>query len=225
HLVRRVPFRHGPGHPVAHALGARHADDLGALGDLVGQLAAPPLVHHQPVAQIRQLGHVVPHLLGGHRHVGLDVNNGHRLRIVAAGIQRPGLPRNRFPIRIAGSNSVRGTYLPPVLTTFGTTPGTTLRLPASIPPIAASATSRGETCAIGMLNRSALAISAHSVGTGPGHNDVTDTPVPDSSSWTASEKVCTNALVAEYTAIKGIGWKPAIEAMFRHPPAPRSPHA
>ncbi len=66
-----------------------------------------------------------------------------------------------------------------------------------MPPIAASATSRGETCAIGMLNRSALAISAHSVGTGPGHRQVTDTPLPCSSSCTASENVCTNALVAE----------------------------
>ncbi|CFS37997.1 Uncharacterised protein [Mycobacterium tuberculosis] len=52
-----------------------------------------------------------------------------------------------------------------------------------------------------MLNRSALAISAHSVGTGPGHRAVTDTPVPCSSSCTASENVSTKALVAEYTAI------------------------
>src|SRR4051812_49374423 len=105
-------------------------------------------------------------------------------------------------------------YLPLALTTLGTTPGTTLRLPASIPSIAARATSRGETWARGMLNRSALAISAHSVGTGPGHNAVTETPVPCSSSETASENVSTNALVAEYTAMKGIGWKPAMDAML-----------
>ena len=81
--------------------------------------------------------------------------------------QRLGPPRNRLPIRTPGSSRLRGTYRPTVLTTLGTMPGTTLRLPAIMPPMAASATSRGETCATGMLNRSALAISAHSVGTGP----------------------------------------------------------
>src|SRR5258708_13890309 len=101
---------------------------------------------------------------------------------------------------------------------LGTTPGTTVRLPASIPPIAASATSRGETCARGMLNRSALAISAHSVGTGPGHRAVTDTPVPCSSSWTASENVSTKALDPAYTAISGIAWNPAIDTLLTTPP-------
>ncbi|CFE36017.1 Uncharacterised protein [Mycobacterium tuberculosis] len=106
-----------------------------------------------------------------------------------------------MPIRIAGSSRLRGANLPLVLTNFGTMPGTTVRLPESIPAMAASATSCGETWARGMLNRSALAISAHSVGTGPGHRAVTDTPVPCSSSCTASENVSTKALVAEYTAI------------------------
>src|ERR1700739_3494106 len=104
-------------------------------------------------------------------------------------LQRLGPPRKRLPIRIPGSNRVRGTNLPPILTALGTTPGTTLRLPDSIPPMASSATSCGATCARGMLKRSALAISPHSVGTGPGHKTVTETPVPCSSSWTASEKV------------------------------------
>src|SRR5262249_2209211 len=157
-----------------------HAHDLGAFGDLVGQLAAPALVQDEPVAQVRQIGDVVPRVLRGHGHAGGQVNSGH---------QRLGPPRNRFPIRIAGRSRLRGTNLPLVLTTVGPTPGTTLRRPASTPPIAASATSDGETCTIERLNRSALAILAHSVGTGPGHSTVTDTPVPCSSSWRASENV------------------------------------
>jgi hypothetical protein len=38
--------------------------------------------------------------------------------------------------------------------------------------------------------------SAHSLSVGPGHSAVTDTPVSDSSAWTASDSVCTKAFVA-----------------------------
>src|SRR5580693_4438813 len=190
--VRRLPLGHRPRHPVAKALGTRHAHDLSSFAQLIGKLAAPSLVHHQPIAEIGQIGHALPHFLRAHRHVGREVHSGHQWR---------GPPRSRLPIRMPGSSRLRGTYLPPTLMALGTIPGTTLRLPASIPPIAASATSPGETCMSGILKRSALAISPHSVGTGPGHSTVTDTPVPFSSSWTASENVCTKALVAEYTAM------------------------
>src|SRR5580693_7873870 len=172
-LVRRLPRGHRPRHPVAQALGACHAHDLGSFAQLVRHLATPSFVQHQPITQIGQIRDVIPHLLRAYRHVGGHVNGGH---------QRLGPPRNRLPIRIPGNNRVRGTNLPPILTALGTMPGTTLRLPASIPPIASSATSCGATCARGILKRSALAISPHSVGTGPGHNTVTDTPVPCSSS-------------------------------------------
>src|ERR1700744_6539051 len=204
HLMRRIPRGHRPGHPVAEALGPRPSDDLHPFAQLGGQLAAPPFVHHEPIAQIRQVGDVVPHLLGAHRHVSVQVHGSHGTSLTTTtGLfaQRFGPPRNRLPIRIPGSSRLRGANRPPVLTSLGTTPGTTVRRPTSIPPIAASATSRGDTCAIGMLNRSAFAISAHSVGTGPGHRHVTDTPVPCNSSCTASENVWTKALVAEYTAM------------------------
>src|ERR1700733_6894143 len=211
--MRRVPGGDRPVHPVSEALGAGDTDDLGALAQLVGQLAAPRLVHGQPLAQLREVGDVIPHVLRADGHVGRDVDLGH---------QRLGPPRKRLPIRRPATSSARATSRPPKLTAFGTRPGTTLRLPSTIPPMACSATSCGDTCASGMLNRSALAISPHSVGTGPGHSTVTETPVPCSSSCTASEKVCTKAFVAEYTAMKGIGWNPAIEAILSTAPAPRS---
>src|SRR6516164_6779462 len=80
-LVRRVPFRHRPRHPVAQAFGTRHAHDLDAFADLVGQLAAPPLVQDEPLAPVRQVRHVLPHVLWGHRHVGGHVDGGHRLSV------------------------------------------------------------------------------------------------------------------------------------------------
>ena len=43
---------------------------------------------------------------------------------------------------------------------------------------------------------SAPAACSNSVRVKPGHSEVTDTPVPDSSECTASEKECTNALLA-----------------------------
>ena len=78
-------------------------------------------------------------------------------------------------------------------------PGTTVRLPASMPSIACRATApasiqvkSGNFAAAS----SAPAASSNSVRVKPGHSEVTDTPVPASSEWTASEKECTNALVA-----------------------------
>ena len=79
------------------------------------------------------------------------------------------------------------------------TPGTTVRLPASMPSIAWRATSSDSIqVKPGSFEAasSAPAASSNSVLVKPGHSEVTDTPVPESSEWTASEKEWTKALLA-----------------------------
>ena len=49
----------------------------------------------------------------------------------------------------------------------------------------------------------------------PGHTSITVTPVPRASSRTAWVKLCTNALVAPYVALIGLGWYAASDATLR----------
>src|SRR4029078_12823982 len=49
----------------------------------------------------------------------------------------------------------------------------------------------------------------NSVRVSPGHNAVTCTPVPRTSSWRLSDNEVTYALVAAYTARRGAAWNPA----------------
>lgn len=73
---------------------------------------------------------------------------------------------------MANNNRLSGAYLPLMLTNLGTT----MRLQASITLIAAlQRQSCDAICTMGILNRLVLAISTHSIGTGPGRKTVTDT--------------------------------------------------
>ena len=79
------------------------------------------------------------------------------------------------------------------------TPGTTVRAPDSMPSTASRATSLAlSTKALGSFSSKlpAPATDANSVSVKPGHSAVTDTPLPASSAWTASENERTNALLA-----------------------------
>ena len=60
----------------------------------------------------------------------------------------------------------------------------------------------------------------NSVSVAPGHSANTRTPVDFVSCHSASVKDNTNALVAPYTAIPGVGWKAAVEATLITSPRP-----
>ena len=93
---------------------------------------------------------------------------------------------------------MRGASRPPAALSWFTRPGTTLRCPAAIAATPASATSAASpTTMSGALSKASVsAASANPVRVRPGLSVVRETPVPDSSPCTASEKDCTNALLA-----------------------------
>ena len=51
---------------------------------------------------------------------------------------------------------------------------------------------------------------------------MTVTPFEASSEWVPSVRLSTNAFVAAYVAVPGIGWKAAVEATLMIAPRPRS---